>query len=341
MSHVTTKLISMGHLRANYTRLIFSAGFASLIAMLIVNQAHADDLPLSNKLLLTGGVSQVEGAAGGGLTPWAVIGGYGTNNEVGGSVHYTYVKTDDYKLDTYGFTVGLFDRVEFSVAEQSFDLGKLRNKVTAGLGADVFGRNHLRQTIVGLKVRVAGEAVLDADTWMPQIAVGLQYKDNDETDFIKGAVIGAKSDHGTDVYVSATKLLLAQNLLLNGTVRLTKANQFGLLGFGGDKNDSYKPMLELSAAYLLRKDLAIGAEYRMKPDNLRSPANNLLFGGANVVDLKEDDAFDVFIAYAPTKNISITAAYVNLGNIATITPKALGADYGNQDGVYLSAQFGF
>lgn len=343
MSHVTTKLISMGHQRANNTRLIFSAGVASLIAMLFVNQAHADDLPLSNKLLLTGGVSQVEGAAGGGLTPWAVIGGYGTNNEIGGSVHYTYVKTGDYKLDTYGFTVGLFDRVEFSVAEQSFDLGKLRNKVTAGLGADVFGRNQLTQTIVGVKVRVAGEAVLDADTWMPQIAVGLQYKDNDEGDFIKGKpnqiVVGAKSDHGTDIYVAATKLFLDKNLLLNGTLRFTKANQFGLLGFGGDKNNSYEPMLEVSAAYLLRKDLAIGAEYRMKPDNLRSPANNLLFGGANVVDLKEDDAFDVFIAYAPTKHISVTAAYVNLGNIATV--KAVGADYGNQDGVYLSAQFGF
>lgn len=312
---------------------------AGAVSMLFTASALADDLDFSNKLLLTGGVAQVEGAAGGGLTPWAVIGGYGTNNEVGGSAHYTYVKTDDYKLDTYGFTIGLFDRVEFSVAEQSFDLSNLRNKVSAGLGADVIGRNQLRQTIVGLKVRVAGEAVLDADTWMPQIAVGLQYKENDENDFIKSAVIGAKSDHGTDIYVSATKLLLAQNLLLNGTLRFTKANQFGLLGFGGDKNDSYKPMLELSAAYLLRKDLAIGAEYRMKPDNLRSPANDILFGGANVVDLKEDDAFDIFIAYAPTKNISFTAAYVNLGNIATV--KAVGADYGNQDGVYLSAQFGF
>ncbi len=319
--------------------LLCNSLLASAVAALFATSALADELNYSNKLLLTGGVSQVEGAAGGGLTPWAVIGGYGTNNEVGGSAHYTYVKTGDYKLDTYGFTIGLFDRVEFSVAEQSFDLGKLRNKVTAGLGADVFGSNQLTQTIVGLKVRVAGEAILDADTWMPQIAVGLQYKDNDETDFIKSAVIGAKSDHGTDVYVSATKLLLAQNLLLNGTLRLTKANQFGLLGFGGDKHDSYQPMLELSAAYLLRKYLAIGAEYRMKPDNLRSPANDLLFGGANVVDLKEDDAFDVFIAYAPTKNISLTAAYVNLGNIATV--KAVGADYGNQEGVYLSAQIGF
>ena len=311
---------------------------ASAVCALFATSAFADNLNFSNKLLLTGGVSQVEGAAGGGLVPWAVIGGYGTNNEVGGSVHYTYVKSSDYKLDTYGFTVGLFDRVEFSVAEQSFNIGKLRNKVEAALPGAI-GRNNLKQTIVGIKVRVAGEAVLDADTWMPQIAVGLQYKDNDETDFIKSAVVGAKSDHGTDVYIAATKLLLDKNLLLNGTLRFTKANQFGLLGFGGDRHDSYQPMLEVSAAYLLRKDLAVGAEYRMKPNNLRSPANGLLFGGANVVNLQEDDAFDVFVAYAPTKNISLTAAYAYLGNIATVD--AVGADYGKQDGVYLSAQIGF
>lgn len=312
-------------------------GYMALaIATICSNQVYAGDLPHSNKLLLTGGVSQVEGAAGGGLTPWAVIGGYGTNNEIGGNVHYTYVDTDDYKLDTYGFTVGLFDRLEFSVAEQSFSVSNLRNKVEAAFPGAI-GRNHLKQTIVGIKVRVAGEAVLDADTWMPQIAVGLQYKDNDESDFIKSAVVGAKSDHGTDVYVAATKLLLDKNLLLNGTLRFTKANQFGLLGFGGDKHNSYQPMLELSAAYLLRKDLAIGAEYRMKPDNLRSPLNAAL--GPNAIDLSEDDAFDIFVAYAPTKNIAITAAYVNLGNIATVKP--VGADFGNQDGVYLSAQFGF
>lgn len=314
---------------------------AALVAasLLVTTKTAFADLPTSNKLLLTGGVSQVEGAAGGGLTPWAVIGGYGTNNEVGGNVHYTFVKSSDYKLDTYGFTLGLFDRVEFSVAQQSFDVGNLRDKVSAGLGADVIGRDTLDQTIVGLKVRVFGEAVLDADTWKPQVAVGLQYKENQDKDFIKSVVVGSKSDHGTDLYVAATKLLLDKNLLLNGTLRFTKANQFGLLGFGGDKNDSYQPMLEVSAAYLLRKDLAVGAEYRMKPNNLRSPANAALFGGANVVDLKEDDAFDLFVAYAPTKNIALTAAYVYLGNIATVN--AVGADYGKQNAVYVSAQVGF
>lgn len=317
---------------------ILIPAFLTSILSFVTYSAHAE-LPMSNKLLLTGGVSQVEGAAGGGLTPWALIGGYGTNNEVGGNIHYTHVKSNDFKLDTYGFTIGLFDRVEFSVAEQEFDVGQLRNKVAAGLGADAIGRDTLNQTIVGLKVRVFGEAVLDADTWVPQVAVGLQYKENHDNEFIKSAVIGAKSDHGTDVYIAATKLLLDKNLLLNGTLRFTKANQFGLLGFGGDKNDSYDPMLEVSAAYLINKKLAVGAEYRMKPNNLRSPANAALFGGAEVINLQEDDAFDIFVAYAPTKNIALTAAYVYLGNIATVD--AVGADYGKQEAVYLSAQFGF
>lgn len=290
------------------------------------------DMSVSNKLLLTGGVSQVEGAAGGGLTPWAVIGGYGTNNEIGGNVHYTYAKTNDFKLDSYGITVGIYDRVELSIAEQSFDVSDLRGKVRAGLGADAIGRDTIDQTIVGAKVRVFGEAVLDADTWVPQVALGMQYKKNHDGDFVTGGVIGAKKDHGTDFYVAATKLLLDKNLLLSGTVRLTKANQFGLLGFGGDKHDSYRPELELSASYLLSKKVAVGAEYRMKPNNLENTV-----GGA--VNLQEDDAFDVFVAYAPTKNISLTLAYVNLGNIATV--KAVGADYGKQDSVYLSAQVGF
>ncbi len=298
-------------------------GFSSSIA-----QAET----YSNKLLLTGGVSQVEGAAGGGLTPWAVIGGYGTNNEIGGNVHYTYAKTNDFQLDTYGVTLGFYDRFELSVAQQSFDVSDLRGKVKAGLGADAIGRDEVEQTIIGAKVRVLGEAVLDADNWIPQVAVGVQYKKNHDGDFVTGGVIGAKKDHGVDFYVAATKLLLDKNLLLNGTVRMTKANQFGLLGFGGDRHDSYSPELELSAAYLVAKNVAIGAEYRTKPHNLDNTV-----GGA--VDLKEDDAFDVFVAYAPSKNISLTVAYVNLGNIATVN--AVGANYGKQESVYLSAQVGF
>ena len=264
----------------------------------------------SGKLLLTGGVTQVEGAAGGGLTPWAVIGGYGTRDEIGGNAFYTRVNVGDYHLDTAGVLVGFYDRVELSYAQQRFDTEQVGAALGLGEGFT------FKQDVIGVKVRVAGDAVLDSDNAMPQVSIGLQYKKNNQGPILD--FIGARDDSGTDFYVSATKLFLAQGLLLNGTLRLTKANQMGILGFGGDRNDGYKPQLELSAAYLLTRKLAIGAEYRMKPDNL---------GIA-----REDDWFDVFVAYAPVKNVSVTIAYADLGNIVIKD---------NQRGLYASVQVGF
>jgi hypothetical protein len=272
--------------------------------------AGDDGFDTSGKLLLTGGVTQVEGSAGGGLTPWAVIGGYGTRDQIGGNAFYTRVNVDDYSLDSYGVLVGLYDRVELSLSRQKFDT----ENVGAALG---LGRGFtFTQDTIGVKVKIAGDAVLEQDSWMPQIAIGAQYKKNDQSAVL--AFVGARDDSGVDYYVSATKLFLAQSLLVNGTVRFTKANQFGILGFGGDLNNGYQPQFEASVAYLLSRNLAIGAEYRNKPDNL----------GIAV----EENAFDAFVAWAPYKNVSLTVAYVDLGNIVI-------AD--DQRGLYASLQVGF
>ncbi|TAN00662.1 MAG: DUF3034 family protein, partial [Rhodanobacteraceae bacterium] len=48
-----------------------------LMSIQAMAQDSGSDLT-GGKLLLTGGVTSISGAAGGGLTPWAVIGGYGT-----------------------------------------------------------------------------------------------------------------------------------------------------------------------------------------------------------------------------------------------------------------------
>lgn len=269
-----------------------------------------DSVAGSEKLLLTAGVSELEGAAGGGLTPWAVIGGYGTRDQIGASAFYTRVNVPDYHLDGAGALIGFLDRIEFSVAQQRFDT----EAVGAALG---LGRGFtFRQNIIGLKVKLAGDAVLEQDSWLPQLSVGAQFKKND-----RGAVleaIGAKDDHGIDFYASATKLYLAQSILANVTLRFTRANQIGILGFGGDHNDNYTAQLEGSLAWLLSRNLAIGAEYRMKPDNL---------GIAG-----EDDWFDAFIAWAPGKHVSLTLAYADLGNIVIKD---------RQRGLYASVQIGF
>lgn len=263
----------------------------------------------SSKLLLTGGVTNIEGSAGGGLTPWAVIGGYGTKEQIGANAFFTNVRSKDYELRTGGALVGIYDRVELSFAEQKFDTREVGNLLGLGNGYK------FTQKIYGAKVKVLGDAVLEQDSWLPQISVGLQRKENDRGDLLRA--LGIKSDKGTDYYVSATKLLIAQSLLLNATVRFTKANQTGILGFGTTARNKYDAVFEGSVAWLLRKDLAIGAEFRQKPDHL-------LF--------KENNWSDLFIAWAPSKNVSITLAYADLGNIVIKD---------DQKATYLSVQVGF
>jgi len=272
------------------------------------------------KLLLTGGVSSIDGAAGGGLTPWAVTGSYATDGEIGATAFVTRARTGNYGLWTYGAALAVHDRFELSIARQDFDTQS--NLAPLGLGG-----LHLKQDIFGAKLRLFGDAVLDSDTLMPQVAIGLEHKQTHV-----GALgptlfgpLGARSS-GTDLYVSATKLLLAEGVLVNLTLRATKANQNGLLGFGGAQSRSVKVQPEFSIAKLLARNLAIGAEFRAKPDNLNQ---SILGAGA----LKEDDWKDVFIAWAPSKHVSLTAAWVDLGRIApAVQPR-------RQTGAYLSAQF--
>jgi len=232
--------------------LIASAfGFA-----LAASNACADDTaqvslkPDMGKLLATGGVSNVEGSAGGGITPWALIAGYGTRDSYGANVHDSHLSTQDFSLNTYGIAMGLFDRVEFSAAAQDF----------AATGGPLNGLR-IRQDIYGVKVKLAGDAVYDQDTLWPQIAIGAEYKRNSGLSGLLNApvtALGAARTSGTDYYIAATKLYLDQSLLANITLRETEANQMGLLGFGGDLHDSYQAEFEGSLAYLLNKNWVIG-----------------------------------------------------------------------------------
>ncbi len=292
----------------------FLAAAAASIILSVTSPVQAQDMPGSDlfdsgRLLATGGVSQVEGAGGGGLVPWALITGYGSRDGIGANAHATYVPLSDFSLLTEGVAVGLFDRLELSYAHQTFDTENAGARLGLGKGFK------FDQDIVGAKVRLFGDAVFDQDSWLPQVAAGLQYKMNDRGDIIHA--IGGRHDSGTDYYLAATKLFLAERLLVNVTVRETEANQYGILGFGGD-NGGYSTQAEGSAGFLLTRWLVLGADYRTKPDNLKFA--------------KEDDAFDLFVACFLNKNVSLTLAYVDLGDIAL---------QGRQTGAYMSLQVGF
>lgn len=280
---------------------------ACLVCFLLSYMSSINAYEVGSRILATSGGTQVEGSAGGGIVPWAVLSGYSQQDEWGGEIFGTYVNTDDYDLSVAGVSVGINNRVEFSMATEILGI----DSIARPLGLP---DNELQQFVVGVKLRLFGDLIYSK---LPQVSFGIQYKKN--TDFDIPGLVGAKDDHGVDFYVSATKLWLAgiagYPLLLNTTVRSTKANQLGLLGFGGDLDDSRSLLFEGSIGILLRRDLLLGFEYRQKPDNLSFA--------------KEDDWMDVFLAWFPTKHLSIIGAWTELGDIAGKT---------DQSGFYISLE---
>lgn len=268
---------------------------ASLSLILCCGSALAD-----SKIIATGGATNIEGSAGGGIVPWAVINGYASSGEWAVNAVGSRVGVDDFSLNVIGASVSYDNNWEWSVARQTFKLDTLGGE--------------LRQDIFGLKYHVAGELLYTA---LPQISVGIQYKKH--RDFALPRAVGAKDDSGVDLYIAASKVyfnqFIGRNLLLNATLRATKANQIGLLGFGSETDNGYQLMFEGSAALLLNYNLAIGVEFKQKP-------NQLAFA-------TEQHWRDIFGAWFINKHLSLVAGYVDLGDIAGFT---------NQQGYYLSLE---
>lgn len=272
--------------------------YAKATTLLLVLLGSWSVFAENSRVVATGGGTTVEGSAGGGIVPWAVINGYASSGEWATTAMVTNVYVDDFSLKVVGASVSFDNRFELSLARQTFDLETMGGE--------------LGQDILGVKYKVAGELLYTA---MPQITFGAQYKRVD--DFTIPSAVGAGDDWGIDWYIAASKVffdaLVGRNLLLNGTVRATKANQMGLLGFGTQTSDDYQYVFEASAAVLLTDNIALGIEYRQKP-------NQLDFA-------REDDWQDVFLAWFINKHVSVVAAYADLGSIA---------GFEHQQGWYLS-----
>ena len=259
----------------------------------------ADD----GKLLATGAVTTIEGTSGGGIVPWATLASYAEEGEWGITVNANFADVDDFQLGAQSINFNYDNRIELSVAQQRLGLNTI--------GGD------LQQEIYGLKLRLYGDLVYGA---APQIAFGLQHKRN--STYALPEAVGARDDSGTDYYVSAAKAWLAgpfnRTWVANYTLRATRANQLGLLGFGGDQNDDYDLVSEASVGVFVNRHWLLGAEYRQKPDNL---------GFA-----KEYDWRDVFVGWFPNKSVAVVLAYVDLNSIAGLP---------DQTGAYASIQVSF
>jgi hypothetical protein len=334
------------------SRWVKGAAFAALSMVSSHSWAGIYD---DGKVFLTGGVFTVDGGGGGGAVPWATITGYETRDGINGGVGFTYVQLPNYSLNFLGGSVGLFDRVELSYMNTKLTTN-LSNVNTVALAASLLdldknlgldpNGSHLHMETYGLKVRLFGDAVYTSDSFLPQTALGAYYKVNTTDAFVR--TLNADKAKDYEIYAAFTKVFFRYSTLINLTVRYTSANQTGLTGFGtcetGHTNcsDSKDFRMEFSAAYLLQKNFAIGGEYQQHGNKqkgksvdagnllstdssgslLNGVVSNVVGGVVGATGLKqslvqnESDWYDVFAAYAPNKNYSITIAYLFLGDIA-------------------------
>jgi len=336
-----------------------SLAFTPLAASAAIGQAS---LFGQGRILGTGAVTAVDGAAGGGINPWAVISGYGTNQQIGATAFYSHLILNNYNVDIYGASVGFFNRVEVSYARQSFSLGNTGtaldqaiNSYAYGLGGvnpsaeqlsapasqtlglpgpAFFGNNYqLNQDIVGLKVRLFGNIVYDQNWWEPEVSVGVDFHHNEMPKNL-AETLGVKRN-GVSYYLSATKVwldgLFGLTTVANVNLDVTDANQQGLLGFGGVNGMGYKVEPAASVGVFVNRHVVVGAEYRSMPQNQLITNTGPLKPLGDAVS-KTSSWKDVYVAWFPYKALSLTAAYLNLGTIATEK---------NQSGLYLSLTTSF
>lgn len=265
---------------ARQRRVSLSARCGAFGCLLWASAAHCGD----GRILATGGITSLEGAGGGGLVPWATLVGYAAPGQWDADAALSLVQTGDFRLSVASVGFSAHDRLEVSLARQQLGLdGAMRGDDTE---LDIFGA----------KLRLGGDLIYDR--W-PQLSLGLQYKRQHASAPVKALGVGDDRDY--DVYLAATRLYLDgpwhRNWLLNLTLRSSRAQQLGLLGFSSER----RLLPEFSVVMLANPRWALGAEYRVKPDTLPG--------------LPEDDWFDVFVGWFPNKRFSAALGYADLGEV--------------------------
>ncbi|NOY53239.1 MAG: DUF3034 family protein [Deltaproteobacteria bacterium] len=248
-------------------------------------------------------VVNIEGEGGGGLIPWAYL----TNPPVEGktfgrpTVGATYIFPQNFNVNVYHFNETITDRLELGFARTIFDTTNLLGGNGLNIGIDELTMDTYHAKLLLLK---------ETEN-LPAVSVSVEYKKNQDVDHADknggGAFTAAGLDHasGVDYCLSVTKLYKGWKMpvLINVGSRYTKAVQTGYLGFSKDGN--IEP--EASLAVFPEANVAVGFEFRGKPNEYKSVPG--------IGSFREDNWTDFFIAYFPTKGLSITGAVVNFGNV--------------------------
>jgi len=256
----------------------------------------------------------IEGYSGGAITPMAYLCNY-CNCGCGGkhmtcpTVSYSYMNISTKHLHTFAVTQTFWNRVELGYAMNQLWLGSLYDDIRK------MGLNPVRRDVIMHNFNVRGK-LLEENSFglpLPAVAAGVHFKYNYGLEDINRRVgnafdtIGYDKNYGVDYTLTATKmfptLAFGRPVIVTGGLRLSRASQLGLMGFG----DTYRPSFEGSVVCLPTDWLVLGYEFRQK----RNPYGKIpgLIGD-------EDNWHALSTSVIVNKHLTISALAGLCGNVA-------------------------
>jgi len=232
----------------------------------------ADDAPPAKGPPLP--LHTTSGYGGGAVTPMAMFCNPGAPGSTASlpSVGYTFISFAGKKFHAVTISQVFFERIEFSYAYNYLNVGSFYNQANKVSGGSLnMGHDNVQLHHFNLRGMLIRDGDFDCKL-MPAVAAGIHFKYNSRIaeindnlgDALEG--LGYDDDFGIDFTLVATKLfiepLFDRPLIFTAGMRLTRAAQLGLFGFGGDYNVNF----EGSVVYWPVDMLAIGYEFRQKQD---------------------------------------------------------------------------
>ena len=260
---------------------------------------------------------QVEGNSGVFITPVAYLANPAEPNHVFGlpSVSGTYAHLEHKDFESFVMTENLWGPVELGYALERVGLGDWPDAVKNATGGLY---NHIQDYAFlhnfNARLQVVKDGQFD-NAWVPAVTLGAHLKWEQDLRHINDqtggtvTMLGGDHDTGVEFTAMATKMIknvLPKPLIASVGLRNGDAIQTGLLGFAGERRTT----VEGSLLYFLTDKLLIATEYRQKPHLMQT----LTVGGTELVK-KENDWWDIALAYVVNDHITVAGGYANFGNI--------------------------
>lgn len=254
----------------------------------------------------------IEGVGGGAITPMAYMCNTGPAGTIVGrpAAAYTFLNLGSKTLHTVSVTQTFLRRIEFGFAFNHFNIATLPTDIKKATGLNA-GRNDLQLYHFNLRVMLIEENSFDLP--LPAITAGIHFKHNEGIKKIDARLAGTlrgmgyERHYGVDYTITATKmfpkLAFGRPVVLTSGMRISRAAQIGLLGFG----DSTAVTFEGNVACLPTDWLLLAYEIRTKNNPFDSTSS--LIG-------REQNWHAVSATWLINENLSVSGVCGWLGTVA-------------------------